>query len=97
MLVIITERAETDLLDICRFLGPSRTGERLVADFERIIQDLRQFPNLGRTGHPLAGSKRARTLFMGDYVMTYEVVDDRVFVRRILHGARDPESFRSSL
>ena len=89
MLVELTRRAEADFLRICRYLGPSLAGERLVDAFERQVRNLGQFPEAGVRGHPLAGG--ARAVFLGDYVMTYEVRGDRIIIRRILHGGRNPK------
>jgi plasmid stabilization system protein ParE len=89
VLVELSDSAERDLLGICEFLGPSQAGERLVADFERQLANLRSFPSMGLPSHPLARGDRA--VLLGDYVMTYTIREDRVVIRRIVHGARDPE------
>lgn len=59
MLVEVTATAEADLLAICQFLGPSFAGERLVDDFVRQVSNLRMFPRLGTTAHPLARGRYA--------------------------------------
>lgn len=90
MLVEISEPAVADLLEICALLGPSARGEELVREFETQLANLRRFPRMGATHHPLAHGARAVLLGRTGYLMTYEILEGRVVVFRLIHGAHDP-------
>lgn len=80
MLVEVSRTAEADLLAICAALGPSMAGEQLVDDFTRQLANLRLFPRMGSRNYPLAKGGLAVLLGDGKYLMTYEVIEDRVVV-----------------
>ena len=95
-LVDLSETAERDLLDICRFLGPSLAGEQFLEAVLRARDRLQLFAMIGSTDHVLAPGKRVVGLTRG-YLLSYEVLtdehgDERVIIRRIFHGARRPGS-----
>lgn len=95
-IVELSEDAVSDLLEICAFLGPSIAGERFLAAVLRARENLKLFPNMGSTGHPLAVGRRVIQLRSG-YLMTYEVQagddpgEQRVVLRRIVHRTRRPD------
>lgn len=96
-LVELSEEAVDDLLEICGFLGKSAAGEEFLASVLRARENLKLFPFMGTTEHPLAPGRRVLKLRSG-YLLSYEVKSDadateqRVILRRIFHGARQPGS-----
>jgi len=92
--VDLSEEATNDLLEICAFLGKSIAGEQFLAAVLRARENLKLFPNMGSSDHPLAEGRRVVHLRSG-YLMTYEVIGNedearRVVLRRIFHGSRRP-------
>lgn len=68
-----------------RIFNPA-SADRITARLIKFGDSLEQFPNRGRpAGH---GLRELTTV--PPYILRYEVVDGRVFVVAVVHGARDP-------
>lgn len=83
-----TEEAADDLEHIAGYLlthTPSR-AEDLVRAVYDAPSDLRTFPNRGRKGKK--EGTRELVLSPLPYIVVYKVLDDIIFVVRILHGAQ---------
>ena len=88
--------AETDLLEIWTYHAErSRDGaERIIRKITEQYDRLGTFPNIGRP-RPEIGVDY-RSIPVGDYVIFYRVLPDRVEISRVLHGRRDIVSVFSS-
>lgn len=91
--VIIQPRAQADLDEIWTYLAKrnyqaaDRWSDRIVERFEMLGRQ----PLIGESaGYVSPGTRR---VVEGNYVIYYEVEADVVFIRRILHAARDLEQF----
>src|SRR5215210_9072114 len=71
--------------DVC-----SSDLRRIVSELEKRCRSLSRYPKRGapvisRRGVPL------RRLVVGQYLIFYEVTDEKVFINAVVHGARDYE------
>ena len=84
--------AETDLLEIWTYHAErSMDGaERIVRKITAQYDTLGTFPNMGRP-RPEIGPDYRR-MPVGDYVIFYRILPDRVEIARVLHGSRDVAS-----
>ena len=87
--VIIQPRAQTDMDEIWTYIAQrnrqaaDRLSDRIVERFEMLGRQ----PLIGESfGHISPGVRR---VVEGNYVSYYEIEADVVFIRRVLHGARD--------
>ena len=84
--------ARGDLIAIFDYLRPRnpRAARRIVSELEKRCRSLSRYPERGapvisRRGVPL------RRLVVGQYLIFYEVTDEKVFINAVVHGARDYE------
>jgi toxin ParE1/3/4 len=89
--VIVTELAEQDSGDILDYLAREAGGmvaERYAVEFERFVDRLEDFPEIGPR-RPTLG-RRVRSGVIAPYILFYEYLeaDDVARVLRILHGSR---------
>lgn len=86
----IDVRAEEDLFEITRYLlgFGADAADRFVAAFWDVVEDLRQFPELGQRSreHP-----EIRVMRRGIYLFLYEAREEDVLLLRILDGRAQPE------
>lgn len=91
--VIIQPRAQADVDEIWTYIAQrnhqaaDRLSDRIVERFEMLGRQ----PLIGESaGHISPGLRR---VVEGQYVIYYEIEADVVFIRRVLHGARDLSQF----
>ena len=78
-----------------RMVGPN-SAEKITDRLLDTIQILEDQPFSGAE-HPdhILGSRNYRKLICGDYVCVYKVIEENVYIYRIVHGASDyPKSFK---
>lgn len=88
MKIAWTPGAADDLEQIADYLleqNPA-VATRIVRQIYTAANSLRKFPNLGRPGRK-TGTKEL-VLSSLPYIIIYEVVDSRIRIARILHGAQ---------
>jgi toxin ParE1/3/4 len=60
---------------------------------DKIIQSLRRLEDLPYSGTPLVGRSLTkfsfRMVIVDPYIAFYRLIDDRIYVYRVLHGARN--------
>lgn len=86
-----TAAARSDLVRLHEFLAP--VNRQAAA---RAVQELRAAPARLLPGHPRLGPRleefaprEVRRLFVGDYELRYEIVEDTVIVVRLWHARED--------
>lgn len=85
----ISRRAFNDLNDIREYVAADnlpaadRQHQALLLSMQRLSEQ----PSLGRARPELGND--ARALVVGEYLIIYRVEPDRIFVSRVIHGARD--------
>ena len=85
--VDVTRGARDDLLAISEGLSDFsvRRALNFIDLFERILRDLRDFPDIGR---PVPGDEPARWLSRGGYIFVYERMPELTRLLRIIDGRR---------
>jgi plasmid stabilization system protein ParE len=87
--------AETDLLEAARFYrreGGARLASRFLDEFERVIQLLIEFPELGT---PTDGVRRVHPLRDFPYSVIYSASERHIRVLVLRAHRRDPEHGQS--
>ena len=86
--------AESDLIDALDYiaykLDAPKAARELLDEFDDKIRHIAEFPyafELYRTDRPMIDE--IRKVPVGNYVLYYAVFEDRVEIRRFLHGRRD--------
>jgi toxin ParE1/3/4 len=89
MKIVVTSRADADLLQAFQYLYPrnAAAAEALVQELDRKFDNLSHFPFIGRERTSLGSG--LRSLVAGTHVIFYKVEDDRIIVVRVLDGRRD--------
>jgi toxin ParE1/3/4 len=84
-----TTAATTDLESIADYLFEKSplNAAQLVRKIYEAPTNLKNYPNLGRTGKK--DGTRELVLSPLPYIVIYKIVDDTVFIVRVLHGAQD--------
>ena len=89
----LSKRAEADIDEIWTYIARNdgQAADRVIDSiYDRFAMLARQ-PELGESaGYLTAGLRRT---FAGKYVIYYEIEPNRVFIRRVLHSARDVRKF----
>src|SRR5947209_19855385 len=87
----VSEHAKLDLLEIWEFISRDnlRAADRMVVKIESKYKLLARFPRMGQYRNDLG--EGMRTFPEGNYLIVYRVIDDRVSIERVLHGARKIE------
>ncbi len=86
----LTDRADTDLLEISLYLarqGSIETAERFIDAINEQFVRLADYPGMGRAREELAPG--LRSIPEGKYVIFYRAAQDTVLIIRVLHGSRD--------
>lgn len=80
-------------------LAGAASAERITDQILTALERLTQFPYLGPLHQdPVLAAMGFRKLVAGEYVRVYKVIDQTVFVYRIVHGTRDyPKYFYERL
>ncbi len=84
--LVVTPRALRDLKQIGDYIAADspRAAVRFVAALRADLDKLASFPFMAQA---VGGHSRFRRLSHGAYVVFYEVTDDAVMVRSIVHSA----------
>jgi toxin ParE1/3/4 len=91
MRIVLSDKAEFDLLRIYRYLNernPS-AAEALIRRIDANVENLARFPFIGRERSSLAPGLRC--LVVGSYLIFYLVGSDQVTVVRVIDGRMDVE------
>lgn len=89
MKLLITSAAETDLIEIWKFIAkddPS-AATRLLYDLDTRTKSLLDNPKLGVARPDIR--KNYRHLIHGNYLIQYQIITEGIEIVRYLHGARD--------
>jgi toxin ParE1/3/4 len=89
MKVIVSDRADADLVQIYRYLleqGPAG-AESFAREIDRKFRNLSDFPFIGRDRSTL--SSGIRSIVAHPYVIFYRVEPEGIVIVRVLHGRRD--------
>jgi toxin ParE1/3/4 len=88
--IVISRAAEEDLLAIWMFIAHDsiEQADKLEAAFEKTFDRLAVHPQMGRT-RPDIASETVRFFVKRPYHIVYRAEEDRLFILRVLHGARD--------
>ena len=86
--IIRSSRANEDLIEIWTYIGQRdvAAADRMLRRIDERIAQLKQHPELGERVPRLQGDLRRITI--GNYVAFYQLLDDAVWVVRILHTSR---------
>ena len=92
----VTDQAYDDLLEIWKYVARYNepAANRLAEKIEKAYKSLPRFPFKGAIRDDLGVNVRSYPV--GNYVMYYEVDDDKVSVVRVIHGARDIQSLEGN-
>jgi toxin ParE1/3/4 len=84
-----TMAAADDLEGIAEYLYEKspQNAAQLIRKIYESPSNLRNYPNLGRTGKK--DGTRELVLAPLPYIVVYQNVDDMIYILRILHGAQD--------
>ena len=84
-----TVQARHDMDDIWAYVAEDNpvAADDLIDEFHQAVRKLADHPKLGRSREELA--RGLRSLALGNYIMFYRHLTDRLEVYRVLHGARD--------
>ena len=92
--IVYLPLAEQDLLEaldyIAYTLDAPKAARDLLGEFDETVKQLAEFPyacELYRTDRPM--QDEIRKVPVKNYVLYYAVFQDRVEIRRFLHGRRD--------
>jgi plasmid stabilization system protein ParE len=82
--------AAEDLERICERIGRDNpeAARRVARTIYEGCAPLKDFPNLGRASHRMAG-RRELTFAPLPYIVVYQVTPNAVEISRIFHGAQD--------
>jgi toxin ParE1/3/4 len=88
-----TPQASKDLEQIADYIARDnpRAAARFIENIEQKCQFLADFPGSGTGSDDLA--PQLRSFAVGNYVIYYRPVADRIEIIRVLHGARDISKF----
>lgn len=92
--IVYLPLAESDLMGALSYIADTldapKAARDLLEEFDRTIQRIAEFPyahELYRTDRPM--QDEIRKVAVKNYVLYYAVFQDRVEIRRFLHGRRD--------
>lgn len=92
--IVYLPLAESDLMEaldyIASTLDAPKAARDLLSEFDKTVQQIAEFPyacELYRTDRPMQDEIRKAPV--KNYVLYYAVFQDRLEVRRFLHGRRD--------
>lgn len=92
----VSFRADADMDEVFTFVAERNylAADRLIRELVSKFEMLSRQPLIGEfVGHMYLG---LRCVVHGNYVIYYEIVSDRVTIRRIIHSARDIRRFFGS-
>ena len=86
---LVSPLARADLDEIWDYVAKDSpaAADRLLARFQEKFLLLAKQPLLGQTREELRAG--IRSFVVGNYVIYYQLVNDRIRVVRVLHGSRD--------
>ncbi|MBQ9536077.1 MAG: type II toxin-antitoxin system RelE/ParE family toxin [Clostridia bacterium] len=92
--IVYLPLAMSDISDAAEYIAfvleSPQAAEALLAELDKAVQMIAQFPyahELYRTSRPMLDE--IRKMPVKGYVLYYAVFDDRVEIRRFLHGRRE--------
>ena len=89
----VGERAIADMDEIWAYIADHdvQAADRLIRRFFDTFEMLGQQPDLGESVGYLTSGLRRKPI--GNYVVYFEIEPDHVWIRRVIHGARDIRKF----
>lgn len=86
MRLIWDRRAVRDLEDIWAYIARDniQAAEEMTELIQSRVLGLKEFPELGRRGR----IGNTRELVVTPYIVIYQIYDDRIGIRAVLHGRR---------
>jgi toxin ParE1/3/4 len=86
---IITPRSEADLQEIWNYIAQDSpvAASRFIGELLQVADRLAQSPRIGRARPKFR--KGVRSFPHGNYVIFYEVADNRVRILHFVHGSRN--------
>lgn len=91
MKLLLSPKARDYVRREARYLKSAspRAAQQFLNDFKRLQQALRRFPEMGKVNDelPIPGVFR---FVMGEYLIDYELTDDRILIFAIRHGRERP-------
>ncbi len=95
----IDVQADADLDEIWLYIARESSSlyvaSRVVDDICDRFYMLARFPYAGRSRHAELGPG-TRTFPVGEYIIVYRIVEDEVFILRVVHGKRNLYGFLGS-
>jgi toxin ParE1/3/4 len=87
--VQVSDQAKRDLIEIWEHIAADRprAADRLVQTLVNTYLSLADTPGIGRDRRELRPG--VRSMPVGNYLIFYRFDDERLFVVRVLHGARN--------
>ena len=92
--LILRPEAEHDLASARSWYEEQRTGlgDELVSEVSAAFERIAEMPEMYAVAWEAVRSCRLRRF---PYIAYYRVLEDRIEVLAVLHGSRDPETWRS--
>ena len=89
--VVVSNIASFDVDGICEYLAShsAKAAERFATQFGKCLDKLAVTPFVG--SRPRPNDPTLRFTMIGKYVVYYRVENDRVWIQRVLHSARDAD------
>lgn len=89
MRIVVSERADDDLLRILSYLGRHNPQaiDNVLRQIDRCFESASSFPFIG-VARPELG-RDVRRLVAAPYLIFYAVRSDHITILRVLHGSRD--------
>lgn len=102
--LIVKNRATQDIRQQANYIlvnGNARTAERFLQLAEATFVQLATIPGMGKivrlVSSRMGEIRQWRIKDFQDYLIFYQIQDDRVEILRVLHGARDLEDILSNI
>ena len=102
--LIVKNRATQDIRQQANYIlvnGNARTAERFLELAEATFAQLATIPGMGKIVQLVSSGmgeiRQWRIKDFQDYLIFYQIQDDRVEILRVLHGARDLEDILSNI
>jgi toxin ParE1/3/4 len=90
--IIRTSAAEADLADIWSYIAAdnSTAADKLLAQIDAVFALIGETPKIGFAVEDIKPGIRCKPV-KRNYLIFYQIIDDQVFILRVLHSARKYE------